>query len=156
LLYNNDVWTKKYRCNLTKGYTIVSAFSTHAQRSSIRGQRGHKDEGLISDLAETFDNLTKFKMKLNPEKCTFGVPLEKLLGCMVSYCRIDPNREKVSAITKMKPPESVHDVQKLMRCMAALSKFISQLSVRGLPFFKLLKNRTSSTGFKRHKRPLKT
>jgi hypothetical protein len=25
------------------------------------------EEGLISDLAETFDDLRKFKMKLNPE-----------------------------------------------------------------------------------------
>jgi hypothetical protein len=33
-----------------------------------------EDEGLISDLADTFDNLRKFKMKLNPEKCTLGVP----------------------------------------------------------------------------------
>jgi hypothetical protein len=24
--------------------------------------------------SETFDNLRKFKIKLNPEKCTFGVP----------------------------------------------------------------------------------
>jgi hypothetical protein len=33
-----------------------------------------EDEGLISDLAETFNNLSKLKMKLNPNKCTFGVP----------------------------------------------------------------------------------
>jgi hypothetical protein len=67
-------------------------------------------EGLISDLAETFDNLRKFKMKLNPEKCTFNVPSGKLLEYMVSRHDIDPNLEKVSAITKMKPPESLHDV----------------------------------------------
>jgi hypothetical protein len=42
------------------------------------------DEGLISDLVENFDNLRKFKMKLNLEKCTFGVPSGKLLGYMVS------------------------------------------------------------------------
>jgi hypothetical protein len=84
-----------------------------------------EDEGLISDLAETFDNLRKFKMKLNPEKCTFGVPLGKLLGYMVSNHGIDPNPKKVLAITKMKPPESLHDVQKLTGCMAALSRFIS-------------------------------
>jgi hypothetical protein len=53
---------------------------------------------------------------------------------MVSYCGIDPNPKKVLAITKMKPSESLHDVQKLMGCMAALSRFISRLSVRGLPF----------------------
>jgi hypothetical protein len=69
-----------------------------------------EDEGLISDLAETFDNLRKFKMKLNAEKCTFDVPSGKLLGYMVSHHGIDPNPEKVSAITKMKPPGSLHDV----------------------------------------------
>jgi hypothetical protein len=43
-----------------------------------------EDEGLISDLAEIFDNLKKFKMKMYPKKCTFGVPSGKLLGYMVS------------------------------------------------------------------------
>jgi hypothetical protein len=47
-----------------------------------------EDEGLISDRAETFDSLKKFKMKLNPEKCTFSMPSEKLLGYMVSRRRI--------------------------------------------------------------------
>jgi hypothetical protein len=64
-------------------------------------------------------------MKLNPEKCTFGVPSGKLLGYMVSCRGIDPNPEKVSAITKMKLPESLHNVQKLTGCMATLSRFIS-------------------------------
>jgi hypothetical protein len=99
-----------------------------------------EDEGLISDLAETFDNLRKFKMKLNHEKCTFGVPSGKLLRYMVYRRGIDPNPEKVSTITKMNPPKSLHDVQKLMGCMIALSMFISRLNVRGgVPFFKLLK-----------------
>jgi hypothetical protein len=84
-----------------------------------------EDEGLISDLVEIFDNLRKFKIRLNPNKWTFGVPSEKLLGYMVSHCGIDPNPEKVLSITKMKPPESLHDVQKLMGCMATLSRFIS-------------------------------
>jgi hypothetical protein len=84
-----------------------------------------EDEGLISDQADTFDNLRKFKIKLNPKKCTFGVPLGKLLGYMVSHHGIDSNQEKVSAITKIKPPESLHDVQKLTGCIAALSRFIS-------------------------------
>jgi hypothetical protein len=101
--------------------------------------KAREEEGLISDLAETFDNMRKFKTKLSPEKCTFGVPSGKLLGYMVSHRSIDSNPENVSAIIKMKPPESVHDVQKLTGCIAALSRFISCLGVRGLPFFKLLK-----------------
>jgi hypothetical protein len=97
-----------------------------------------ENQGLISDLEETFDYLRKFKMNLNPDKCTFSVPSAKLLRYMVSYHGIDPNPEKLVSITKMKLPESLHDVQKLTGCMATLSKFISRLGVRGLPFFKLL------------------
>jgi hypothetical protein len=44
-----------------------------------------EDEGLISDLLETFDDLREFKMKLNPDKCIFGVLLGKLLKYMVSW-----------------------------------------------------------------------
>jgi hypothetical protein len=43
-----------------------------------------EDEGLISHLAKTFDNLRTFKMKLNLEKCIFGVRSGKLLRYMVS------------------------------------------------------------------------
>jgi hypothetical protein len=68
-------------------------------------------------VEETFDNLKKFKMKLNPDKCTFGVRSGKLLGYMVSHHGINPNPKKVSAITKMKPPESLHDVQKVTWCI---------------------------------------
>ena len=39
---------------------------------------------LLDDLRETFANLRRFKMKLNPDKCTFGVPAGQLLGFLVS------------------------------------------------------------------------
>jgi hypothetical protein len=101
-------------------------------------KKTQKEERLICDLADTFNNLREFKMKLNLEKCTFAVPSGKLLRYTVSRRGIDPNPEKVSDITKMKSSESLHDVQKLMGCMTALSRFIPRLGVRGLPFFKLL------------------
>jgi hypothetical protein len=98
-----------------------------------------EDEGLISNRAKTFDIPRNFKMKVNPERCTFNVPSGKLHGNMISWRGIDPNLEKVSAITKMKLPESLHDVQMLTGCMTAFSRFISKLGMKGLPFFKLLK-----------------
>jgi hypothetical protein len=113
-------------CYTTMPFGLKSVGATYQQgiQWCLHSQLGHnteayvddvvvktrKDEGLISDLVETFDHLRKFKMKLNPEKCTFGVPLGKLLEYMVSRRGIDPNPEKVSAITKMKPPESLHDL----------------------------------------------
>src|SRR4051812_8950739 len=35
---------------------------------------------LLDDLRETFANLRTYQIKLNPEKCVFGVPTGKLLG----------------------------------------------------------------------------
>jgi len=39
----------------------------------------------------------------------------------------------------MKPPRSKKDLMKLTWCVATLSRFISRLGDRGLPFFKLLR-----------------
>jgi dsDNA-binding SOS-regulon protein len=58
---------------------------------------------------------------------------------MVSRRGIEANPEKIATIMKMGPPACLKDAQKLTGCMAALSRFISRLGVRGLPFFKLLK-----------------
>jgi hypothetical protein len=94
---------------------------------------------LVNDLDQTFKALNKFQWKLNPKKCIFGAPSGILLGNIVSHDGIKPNLEKVEAVMKMKPPKCVKDIQKLTGCMAALSRFISQLREKGLPFFKLLK-----------------
>jgi hypothetical protein len=32
-----------------------------------------KEESLIEDWKETFNNLNRYKLKLNPTKCSFGV-----------------------------------------------------------------------------------
>ena len=39
----------------------------------------------------------------------------------------------------MKRPVRVHDVQKLTGCLAALSQFISRLSEKALPLYRLMK-----------------
>ncbi|KAK1611411.1 hypothetical protein QYE76_035084 [Lolium multiflorum] len=48
-----------------------------------------KGSDLISDLTETFENLRRYKMMLNPLKCVFGVPTGKLLGFIVSHRGIE-------------------------------------------------------------------
>jgi hypothetical protein len=55
-----------------------------------------------------------------------------------SHHGIEANPEKISAITNMKAPTCIKDVQKLTGCMAAMNRFISELGEWGLPFFKLL------------------
>jgi hypothetical protein len=43
-----------------------------------------KQEHHIADLQETFANFRRAGLKLNPEKCVFGVKKGKFLGCLVS------------------------------------------------------------------------
>jgi hypothetical protein len=40
---------------------------------------------LIQDLKQTFENLKKWKWKLNQNKCVFGVPSGQLLSFLVSH-----------------------------------------------------------------------
>ena len=101
--------------------------------------KSSKVGNLIQDLSETFNNLRKFKIKLNPEKCTFGVPSGKLLGYIVSAHGIETNLIKVKAIHDMGPPRALRDAQKLMGCLASLSRFIPKLGEKGLPLYKLLR-----------------
>src|SRR6187399_2100024 len=94
---------------------------------------------LIQDLEETFENLSKIQLKLNPEKCVFGVPFSKLLGFFVSQRGIEANPDKIKAIEQIEAPKRVKDVRRLAGCVAALSRFISKSAERALPFFKILK-----------------
>jgi hypothetical protein len=63
-----------------------------------------KRENYIADLAETFTNMCEAKLKLNPEKCVFGITKGKVLGCLVSTKGIEANPDKIKAITQMQPP----------------------------------------------------
>jgi hypothetical protein len=100
--------------------------------------KSEKHGDLLHDLKETFDNLCKSKMTLNPKKCVFGMSSGKLLGYMVSSRGIDTNPKKVEAIENLQPPRTRKEVQKLAGMMAALSRFISKLEERGMPFYRLL------------------
>jgi hypothetical protein len=93
----------------------------------------------IEDLEETFINLRKVNIKLNPAKCAFGVPSGKLLGFLVSHRGIEANLDKVKAIEEMHPPRNLKEMQRLAGCMAALGRFIARSGEKALPFFKLMK-----------------
>ena len=93
----------------------------------------------LSDLQETFDTLRSYKMKLNPDKCVFGVTAGKFLGFMVSQRGIEVNPEKIRAIIELEPPRTTKEVQSLNGRIAALSRFVSKATDRCLPFFRVLK-----------------
>ena len=62
------------------------------------------------DLKETFDVLRRYKMKLKPNKCVFGVPSGRFLGFQVHQRGIEVNPEKIKALEEMASPKMLKDV----------------------------------------------
>ncbi|XP_012831554.1 PREDICTED: uncharacterized protein LOC105952536 [Erythranthe guttata] len=93
----------------------------------------------LADLAETFATLRLYGMKLNPEKCAFGVKAGKFLGYVITQEGIKVNQDKVEAVLRMTPPRSIKEVQSLAGKMVALARFISRMADKSLPFFKVLR-----------------
>ena len=98
-----------------------------------------KEDTLIADLRKVFAALNEYQIKLNPDKCVFGVPAGELLGYLVSARGIEANPEKVQNILAMPAPTKLHEVQRLAGRVAALSRFISKLGEKALPFYQLMK-----------------
>jgi hypothetical protein len=98
-----------------------------------------KASDLLTDLEMTFKCLKAKGVKLNPKKCVFGVPRGMLLGFIVSERGIEANPKKIAAITNMGPIKDLKGVQRVMGCLAALSRFSSRLGERGLPLYRLLR-----------------
>jgi hypothetical protein len=98
-----------------------------------------KASDLLSDLEVTFSCLKAKSIKLNPEKCVFRVPRGMLLGFIISERDIEANPEKITDITNMGPIKDLKGVQRVMGCLATLSRFISRLGEKGLPLYRLLR-----------------
>jgi hypothetical protein len=62
-----------------------------------------------------------------------------LLGYIISQRGIEPNPEKVTTLDLMGPIRDLKGVQKVLGCLATLSRFISRLCEKGLPLYRLLK-----------------
>jgi len=93
----------------------------------------------VADLEELFTTIAKFRLKLNPEKCIFGVEDGKFLGFLLTERGIEANPDKCAAILAMRSPTTVKEVQQLTGRMAALSRFVSASGEKGHPYFQCLR-----------------
>ncbi|WCJ44273.1 Transposon Tf2-6 polyprotein [Euphorbia peplus] len=97
------------------------------------------DEEHIKDLNQVFEIFGRFNLKLNPEKCFFGIRSGKFLGYIISEKGLSPNPSKVEAVMGMAPPTSLHEVQCLNGRIIALGRFISCSAQRCIPFYRLMR-----------------
>ena len=98
-----------------------------------------KAEVHVAHLAESFQVLKNYNMKLNPTKCVFGVSAEKFLGFIVNSRGIEANPDMIKAVLDIQPPSNTKEIQRLTGRIDALSRFVSRSSDKCRPFFHVLK-----------------
>ena len=70
-----------------------------------------KAELHITHIAEAFQVLKSYNMKLNPTKCAFGVSAGKFFGFIVNSRGIEANLDKIKVVLDMLPPSNIKDIQ---------------------------------------------
>ncbi|KAL5798720.1 hypothetical protein ACOSQ2_003540 [Xanthoceras sorbifolium] len=93
-----------------------------------------------------FQLLKGYQMKLNPLKCIFGVVSRKFLGFMVNQWGIEANPEKIKSLCDMQSSTKPKHVQILNRHVIQLSRFISKLIDKCVPFFNVLRGNKKFEG----------
>nr|KYP74061.1 Retrotransposable element Tf2 [Cajanus cajan] len=90
-------------------------------------------------LRKLFNRLRKYKLKLNPAKCTFRVRSRKLLRFIVREKGIEVDPDKAKTIIEMSPPKTEMEVRRFLGRVNYIARFISQLTDICTPIFKLLR-----------------
>ncbi|GJX53729.1 reverse transcriptase domain-containing protein [Tanacetum coccineum] len=91
---------------------------------------------MIMDVAETFDNLRKVNMKLNPKRCSFGVKVGKFLGYIVKSKGIRANPKKIKAVADMQSPKTLKESLLILIPFQELKKVIMELPMLTTPGLK--------------------
>ena len=95
-------------------------------------------EGHIINLRK-FERINEYRLRLNPQKCTFGVTVGKLLGFLMSDRGIKVDPSKIRVILEMPPPKSEKEIRGFLGRLQYISRFIAKLTSTCEPIFKLLR-----------------
>ncbi|XP_031392283.1 uncharacterized protein LOC116204334, partial [Punica granatum] len=101
--------------------------------------KSKEGEDHLVNLRRLFERLKKYKLRLNPAKCTFGAKSGKLLGFVVSERGIEVDPDKVKAIRELPPPSTAREVRSFLGRLNYIARFIANLSDKCQPLFRLLR-----------------
>ena len=78
-------------------------------------------------------------MRLNPQKCTFGVTAGKMMSFLITQRGIKVDPSKIKAILEMPPQRAEKEVRGFMGKVQFIRRFIAKLTLNCEPLFGLLK-----------------
>ena len=93
----------------------------------------------LADLEENFSVMKANKVRINLAECIFRVAVGKFLGFMLIKRGIKVNPSKCKVILEMRSLNTLKEVQRLNGCITALSRFMSRLAEKCLPFYSIQK-----------------
>jgi hypothetical protein len=102
-------------------------------------------ESHLDDVRKTLECTRKHGLKMNPNKCAFGVSAGEFLGFLVHEGGIEVGKKSMKAIDEVVPPTNLKELQSLLGKIDFVRRFISNLSQKMLPFSPLL-------GIKKHQK----
>ncbi|KAA3466637.1 RNA-directed DNA polymerase (Reverse transcriptase), Ribonuclease H [Gossypium australe] len=138
----------------TVGYSLFSFMDGFSRYNQIKMHPEDMDKTTFVSMWGTFCykvlrklflRLRKFQVKLNLAKCTFGARSGKLLGFIVNEKGIEVDPDKVKAIQELPLPRTQREVRGFLGRLNYIARFISQLTERCDPIFRLLKKHNPGT-----------
>ena len=101
--------------------------------------KSKNSEKHLANLWETLECIRKNGLKMNPNKCAFGVSAGRFLGFMVHERGIEVSQRSIKSIKNTIPPSNKTELQSLISKINFIRCFISNLCGRMEPFMPLLK-----------------
>ena len=102
-------------------------------------------ENHTTNVRKFFERIKEYRLRLKPQKYTFGVIAGKLLGLLVSDRVIEVDPSKIKAILEMSPPKSKKEIRGFFGRLQYISRFITKLTSTCEPIFKLLRKNKPHT-----------
>ena len=91
----------------------------------------------LAALQRFFERIRRFKLRLNPKKCTFGITFGKLLVHIVSERGIEVDLEKIRAILDMPAPRIEREIRGFLGRLQYINRFITKRTDICDPIFRL-------------------
>jgi hypothetical protein len=96
-------------------------------------------ESHLDDVRKNLECTRKHGLKMNPNKCAFGVSAGEFMGLLVHEGGIEVGKKSMKAIDEVVPPTNLKELQSLLGKINFVRRFISNLSQKVLPFSPLLR-----------------
>jgi hypothetical protein len=93
----------------------------------------------LDDLRPAFERMCRYRLKMNPLKCTFGVSAGKFLYFIIHDKGIEVDPKRIGKIKNVQAPTCKKDLQKFLGKVNYLRRFIANLSRKIISFTPILK-----------------